>query len=382
MVNHLTRFQSSDYNFLSDELTNSSPRHYLPILSDPTMKDSDCDNLSDEEEYYLETGALKWDTDGDGLSDGTEVELWFDPTDANPDGDSYNDKEEKDNGTSPYAYNMTAAEKSEAFLRGGLLGDFETADDIETLCGQIAFSFVPFAADARDYFANVFVNLDTKAAILNLTGFILDIVPGAGSVGDAAKAFPKLSRFIGKYADDAPKVVEAIVQGAKEFPNSDEVIEGIAKILPTGVIDDVCDSVKNGSKLTKSDYNKLIEVCEAAGKNSDEVVQVTKFSSFKALKEYLGDPGKDKQWHHIVEQCQAKATRSNFDVTDINKVSNVKATPNDVHKDISAFYSSKQPFTNGKTVRDWLNGQSYEIQYEFGIEQWEKFMKQHGYSID
>lgn len=72
----------------------------------------------------------------------------------------------------------------------------------------------------------------------------------------------------------------------------------------------------------------------------------------------------------------------NFDVLDINKVSNVKATPNDVHKDISAFYSSKQPFTNEKTVRDWLNGQSYEKQYEFGLDQWEKFMKQLGYSID
>lgn len=80
-------------------------------------------------------------------------------------------------------------------------------------------------------------------------------------------------------------------------------------------------------------------------------------------------------------ECQAKAKRNGFKVEDINTVANVRATPNDVHKEISAFYSSKQPYTNGKTVRDWLNGQSYEAQYKFGIEQWEKFMKQHRYSI-
>lgn len=70
---------------------------------------------------------------------------------------------------------------------------------------------------------------------------------------------------------------------------------------------------------------------------------------------------KEELWHkEWMEQI-------NFDVLDINKVSNVKATPNDVHKDISAFYSSKQLFTNGKTVQDWLNGQSYEAQYKNSV---------------
>lgn len=52
LVNHLTRFQSSDYNFLSDELTNNSPRHYLPILSDPTESDSDGDDINDNKDPY------------------------------------------------------------------------------------------------------------------------------------------------------------------------------------------------------------------------------------------------------------------------------------------------------------------------------------------
>jgi hypothetical protein len=273
LVGHLTKFnQNRDYNFLVNDF---APRCYLPILSDPTDADTDDDGLTDEEEYYLETNPLNFDTDGDKLSDGVEVELWFDPTNANPDGDSYNDKEELANDTSPFVKNKTAAERSEAFLKGGALGDFDTADSIEALCGQIAGSFVPFAADARDYFANVFVNLDTKAALLNLAGFFLDFVPGAGSAGDATKTFSKIGRFIGKYADDAPKVAEAIVQVSKHFPESEDVVKGIAKVLPAGAIDDVCESIKNGSKLTKKDYDKLVDVCKAAGKNADDIIQIS-----------------------------------------------------------------------------------------------------------
>ena len=93
----------------------------MPILSDPTDEDTDDDGLTDEEEYYLETIPLNSDTDRDGLFDETEVDLWFDPTDASPDGDSYNDKEELTNDTSTFTYNMTSAERGDAFLKGGLL---------------------------------------------------------------------------------------------------------------------------------------------------------------------------------------------------------------------------------------------------------------------
>ena len=67
---------------------------------------------------------------------------------------------------------------------------------------------------------------------------------------------------------------------------------------------------------------------------------------------------------------------------DINTVTNIRATPDDVHKKISAFYSSKTEFTGGKTVRDWLNGKSFDEQLQFGLEQWEFFMKECGYPIN
>lgn len=38
-----------------------------------------------------------------------------------------------------------------------------------------------------------------------------------------------------------------------------------------------------------------------------------------------------------------------------------------VHQQISAYYSSIQPISNGMTVRNWLAGQSYQAQYDFGI---------------
>ncbi len=44
------------------------------------------------------------------------------------------------------------------------------------------------------------------------------------------------------------------------------------------------------------------------------------------------------------------------------------------HRAISGYYSSVQPFTNGMIVRNWLAGQSFNAQYEFGINVIKMFM--------
>ncbi len=46
-----------------------------------------------------------------------------------------------------------------------------------------------------------------------------------------------------------------------------------------------------------------------------------------------------------------------------------------IHAKISGHYSSKQLFTNGQTVRQWLSTQSYEAQYNYGT----KMLKQFGW---
>jgi hypothetical protein len=37
-----------------------------------------------------------------------------------------------------------------------------------------------------------------------------------------------------------------------------------------------------------------------------------------------------------------------------------------IHGKISGYFSSKQPFTGGQTVRQWLNGRPIQEQADFG----------------
>lgn len=243
--------------------------YILPIFSDPTLEDTDGDKLLDDEEFYLGTYPLGVDSDKDGLSDWLEVELWFDPLASNPDGDSYSDYDEWNNNTSPFVYNMTAEESKEAFIKGGFLGDFETADNLETLSGQIVFSFIPFVADGRDFIANAFVNQDGWAAVFNVVGFVLDFTGAGGVAGDGAKAVTKLGRFVAKYADDAPKVVAAVLIAKKCFPENIDVVPKLVKALPTGTFDDIAQSIKSGKKITKADYENLQSIYKVAEKSLD-----------------------------------------------------------------------------------------------------------------
>ena len=243
------------------------------------MSDSDGDDLTDEEELYSNTMMFCADTDGDGLSDGEEVELWFDPTNANYDGDSYDDKEELENDTSPFGYDLNLEESAKAWGAGVVLGDFDVAENTPTLLGQITGSFIPFI-DARDLIANI-KNTDFKAAAFNIIGLGLDIFTGpGGSAFDVSKGISKLGRYVTKYSDDAPKVVQAITKSAEYFPEAEKVVPDLVKVLPAGALDDLADSVKSGDKITKSDYQKLSKIFDAGGKNFDEVVGI----SNKALK--------------------------------------------------------------------------------------------------
>ncbi|MDJ0333446.1 SAR2788 family putative toxin [Planococcus sp. S3-L1] len=89
------------------------------------------------------------------------------------------------------------------------------------------------------------------------------------------------------------------------------------------------------------------------------------FTSFTSLKRYLGSPGANRQWHHIVEQSQI--TRSGFSQSTIQNTRNIVAIDIKHHNRISAYYSSKKPISGNKTVRDWLSGKSFDYQYDFGM---------------
>ena len=88
------------------------------------------------------------------------------------------------------------------------------------------------------------------------------------------------------------------------------------------------------------------------------------FNSRSQLLRYLGRAPEGMQWHHIVEQSQA----AQFGQRTIQSVENVVAIPIEAHQSLNAFYSSKRPISYPNTIREWLRGQSFEKQYEYGME--------------
>ncbi len=101
------------------------------------------------------------------------------------------------------------------------------------------------------------------------------------------------------------------------------------------------------------------------------------FQSFSAFKRAMGPAGNGQAWHHIVEQGGTNVAK--FGANRIHNTSNLIRLPHgkgSIHAKISGYYSSKQPFTGGQTVRQWLGTQSYQQQYDFGI----RTLKQFGWT--
>ena len=96
------------------------------------------------------------------------------------------------------------------------------------------------------------------------------------------------------------------------------------------------------------------------------------FDTYRQLKNEIGSPGAGNEWHHIVEQSQI--AKSGFSPQMIQNTNNIISISKTTHRAISGYYSSVQPFTNGMIVRNWLAGQSFSAQYEFGINVIKLFM--------
>ena len=98
------------------------------------------------------------------------------------------------------------------------------------------------------------------------------------------------------------------------------------------------------------------------------------FTSFSAFKRAMGPAGPGKAWHHIVEQTPGNVAK--FGSQTIHNTGNLMKLPSgagSIHAQVSGYYSSIQPFTGGLTVRQWLSTQSYQAQYNFGIQTLTKF---------
>lgn len=83
---------------------------------------------------------------------------------------------------------------------------------------------------------------------------------------------------------------------------------------------------------------------------------------------------KNRPHDSIVEQNPANVR--NFGQEMLQNTYNIVSIPGgkgSLHAKISGYYSSIQPFSEGKTVRQWLSTKSFEEQYEFGIEKLKMF---------
>ena len=90
------------------------------------------------------------------------------------------------------------------------------------------------------------------------------------------------------------------------------------------------------------------------------------FKNFGALKRELGPAGEGNVWHHIVEQRPVNVQQ--FGAEAIHNTSTAIAISRDANQAIANYYASKQLFTNGLSVRNWLRTQSFAQQRAFGLE--------------
>lgn len=88
-------------------------------------------------------------------------------------------------------------------------------------------------------------------------------------------------------------------------------------------------------------------------------------NSYNKYKRVYGKAQKGKELHHIVEQIQIKKT--GFDPKLIQNPKNIIEIDKSVHQRITAHYNSKILEYN-MTVREWLSGQSFEVQYNYGLD--------------
>jgi len=97
------------------------------------------------------------------------------------------------------------------------------------------------------------------------------------------------------------------------------------------------------------------------------------FKTFNAFKARFGAAGARLEWHHIVEQTASNAAK--FGAEALHNSVNLVRLDKSTHRAISAYYSSKQSFTGGMTVRQWLSSKSFKEQYEFGQRIMNVFLK-------
>ena len=171
------------------------------------------------------------------------------------------------------------------------------------------------------------------------------------------------------YINDA---LDALQSGNSLVANLRMMIAALSGVIGAYAVGEgivgIVNFIRNGGSADS--IREMGNWVNEAADDEDSVPSIG-FDTFDKLKRFLGSAGEGNAWHHIVEQSQINS--SGFAANAVHNVNNIISIPNgagSVHAQISGYYSSipASGATNGLTVRQWLSGQSFEQQFEFGID--------------
>lgn len=195
-------------------------------------------------------------------------------------------------------------------------------------------------------------------------GFHWTTAGGGGFDWLVEKAVKKAGQAYDDFVDQYRRNIEDIHAG----------LDAIG-LIPGG---DIADFVNAGLYLVEGDLSNAglsaVAMVPVVGSFATGGKFANKgFSSYNKFYDYFGKAGNGLEWHHVVEQRPSNIKK--FGQKRLQTLNNIIACPIEIHRKISAHYSSKPSFTEGLTVRKWLDIQTFEDQFEYGL----KMLKEFGY---
>ena len=155
-----------------------------------------------------------------------------------------------------------------------------------------------------------------------------------------------------------------LIPGAGEVADVEELIELGKTAIELGnaeiEVSEAIDFVKNGP------------YCLDDLRVSRDDQSFSSFSGFKkispaieALIKMFGNADRGNEYHHIVEQGGRNDTT--LPAEQLQSTKNIIPLPRLLHELVSAEYSEKSDQDSTKTVREWLQTQSYDKQWDYGV---------------
>jgi RHS repeat-associated protein len=250
----------------------------------------------------------------------------------------------------------------------------------------------PLSPDHDDPYSSAYAYAsDQPTVFMDPSGMCLDSVPLVGDIcnglasgyhaasdslnnswnfakGNAVSGWHCANFDLGA-CDDAPFAIA--IAGAFWLPPGGgegllalRAVRGAKALEEAGVL---ADAFRAGERLESGEGIAIAHVAQGQpGFAAEEGTALAGYSSFRAAKTDLGSPGAGNVFDHVIERSQIG--RSGFAPEEIHNPFNLNPISARANQIKANYYSSKQPFTGGLTVRDWLNGQSFRDQYEFGMD--------------